>query len=252
MNFKDLHYQDNPLLICNVWDGMSTKIADKLGFQAIGTSSAAISNMLGYEDGENMSFSELCYFVKQIKATSPLPLTVDIESGYSREPQEIAENIISLAKLGVAGINIEDSVVINKQRTLIDAGTFAHLLAEVTALLSDKGVDVFINVRTDVYIVGHSLPAKEAQNRAKIYQQAGADGIFVPCIENSEEIVNLTGCCELPVNVMCMPNLTNFENLKKLGVKRISMGNFLFDNMYRHLEHKLQSIINSQSFEAIF
>jgi len=165
VKFKDLHYQDNPLLICNIWDGMSTKIADKLGFQAIGTSSAAISNMLGYEDGENMSFSELCYFVKQIRATSPLPLTVDIESGYSREPQEIAENIISLAKLGVAGINIEDSVV-NKQRTLIDAGTFAHLLAEVTALLSD-------------------------------------------------------------------------------------MGNFLFDNMYRHLEHKLQSVVNSQSFEAI-
>lgn len=251
MKFKDLHYQDNPLLICNVWDGMSTKVADKLGFQAIGTSSAAISNMLGYEDGENMSFSELCYFVKKIRATSTLPLTVDIESGYSREPHVIAENIIALANLGVAGINIEDSVV-NKQRVLTEAGAFADLLTEVTTRLSNNRVDIFINARTDVYITGHNNPAKEAGNRAKLYQQAGADGIFVPCIENAEEIMDLVRCCDLPINVLCMPNLTSFESLKTLGVKRISMGNVLFDNMYCHLKHKLQSVINSQSFSAVF
>lgn len=54
MEFKNLHNQDNPLLICNVWDAKSAQIAERLGFQAIGTSSAAIAAMLGYEDGENM------------------------------------------------------------------------------------------------------------------------------------------------------------------------------------------------------
>jgi len=50
MSFKKLHEQNNPLVICNVWDVASVKSAEKLNFQAIGTSSAAIATMLGYED----------------------------------------------------------------------------------------------------------------------------------------------------------------------------------------------------------
>ncbi len=85
MVFKKLHNQNYPLLICNVWDVASAKIAEKLSFQAIGISSAAIATLLGYKDGENMSFSELSYLVKRIIAKTKLPLTVDLESGYSRE-----------------------------------------------------------------------------------------------------------------------------------------------------------------------
>lgn len=251
MKFSNLHRQKFPLVLCNVWDAMSAKIADKLGFQAIGTSSAAISNMLGYEDGENMSFSEMCYFVKQIKASSHLPLMVDVESGYSRQAYEIANNIQALAKLGVVGINIEDSLV-NEKRTLINAEIFAQLIADMVARLKDKDIDVFINVRTDVYITGADNPIAEAQKRAKLYQQAGADGIFVPCIEKPVEIAELVECCQLPINVMCMPNLPKFEDLKALEVKRISMGNFLFDHMYQYLESTLASVTNNDSFEVIF
>ncbi len=82
MSFKKLHEQRNPLVICNVWDVASVKTAEKLNFQAIGTSSAAIATMLGYEDGEQMSFSELTYIVKRIMKNTELPVTVDIEMGY--------------------------------------------------------------------------------------------------------------------------------------------------------------------------
>ncbi len=251
MKFSRLHQQKPPLVICNVWDAMSAKIAEKLAFQAIGTSSAAIASMLGYEDGENMSFSELCYVVKQIKASSHLPLTVDIESGYSREASDIANNIEVLANLGVVGINIEDSLVTEK-RTLINAELFAQLIADVVARLNDKKIDVFINVRTDAYITGVNNPIAEAQKRAKLYQQAGAHGIFVPCIEKADDIAKLVECIQLPINVMCMPNLPKFESLKALGVKRISMGNFLFDHMYQHLESTLMSVMDHESFEVIF
>lgn len=68
MTFNELHQQEEPLIICNVWDVASAKVAKKLGFQAIGTSSAAIASLLGYEDGEHMSFDELNYLVKRITA----------------------------------------------------------------------------------------------------------------------------------------------------------------------------------------
>ncbi len=110
-NFKALHYQKTPLLIGNVWDVASTRIATKANFKAIGTSSAAIASMLGYQDGEVMDFSELLYIVQRISVNTKLPLSVDLESGYSRNPLVITEHIRQLAAVGVVGINLEDSIV---------------------------------------------------------------------------------------------------------------------------------------------
>ena len=250
MNFFELHHQSDPLIVCNVWDARSATIAEELGFQAIGTSSAAISAMLGYPDGETMSFSELYAVVERIQSATTLPLTVDIEAGYSRQADEIAQHIKQLVDLGVAGINIEDSVV-SQQRELLNSKVFTQLLANVKELLDKEGVNVFINVRTDVYLVGSDNPVEETVKRAQQYEQCGADGLFVPCIENADDIHRVTQCCGVPINVMCMPNLPDFCQLKKLGVKRISMGNSVFEHMYTHLGHTLVSIQVQQSFSTI-
>lgn len=47
MDFTALHYQEKQLVIANVWDAPSAIAAQQAGFQALGTSSAAIANMLG-------------------------------------------------------------------------------------------------------------------------------------------------------------------------------------------------------------
>jgi len=251
MSFKKLHKQNNPLVICNVWDVASVKSAEKLNFQAIGTSSAAIATMLGYEDGEQMSFSELIYIVKRIMRNTELPVTVDIETGYSNDPKEIASHIKILSDLGVVGINIEDSNVLN-ERTLINADDFAKKLSEIKKELAKENVSIFINVRTDTFLLGIENTLEECVERIKLYESVGADGIFVPCIEKEEDIIAVIKSTELPVNVMCMPNLPDFDMLSKLGVKRISMGNFMFDKINNHFESTLNSVLQTQSFKPIF
>ncbi|WP_298320283.1 isocitrate lyase/phosphoenolpyruvate mutase family protein [uncultured Aquimarina sp.] len=251
MNFKDLHHQKTPLLLGNVWDVPSAKAAEKLGFRAIGTSSAAIASLLGYQDGEEMDFSELLYFVKRIAANTQLPLSVDLESGYSRDPKIIAKHIKALLDIGVVGINIEDSIVADK-RILLDAAEFANTLTAVNNLLSQGNIDVFINVRTDVFLLGDPNPIAATKKRIQLYEQAGADGIFTPGIENESDIREIVTCTQLPINVMCMPNLPDFDTLSKLGVQRISMGNFLFDKMYNQLESITKKIVDQQSFQSIF
>ena len=59
MNFSALDHQNSPILLCNVWDVMSAKVAQKLNFSVIGTSSSAMAAMLGYRDGEEITFQEL-------------------------------------------------------------------------------------------------------------------------------------------------------------------------------------------------
>lgn len=251
MEFKNLHNQDKPLLIANVWDVPSAKIAEELNFQAIGTSSSAIASILGYKDGEEMNFSELKYMVKRIAENSNIPLSVDLESGYSRNPKEIAIHIKELSDLGVVGINIEDSIV-DKSRTLLDAEKFAQTISEIVKNLQKDNIDVFINVRTDTFLLSVSNTIEETKKRIKLYENAGANGIFVPCIEQISDIKEIVNCTQLPINVMCMPNLPDFETLHNLGVKRISMGNFIFDNMYSQFKLKTEEILNQQSFNPVF
>jgi len=98
MDFKNLHKNENPVLICNVWDVESARLAQKLNFKAMGTSSGAIATMLGYQDGEEMSFDELEYIVERITSSTAIPLSVDLEAGYSREPGEIADHIRRLVE----------------------------------------------------------------------------------------------------------------------------------------------------------
>lgn len=251
MKFKNLHNQNKPLLIGNVWDVPSTKTAEKLNFQAIGTSSSAIASILGYNDGEEIGFSELEYFVKRITLNTNLPLSVDLESGYSRKPKEIVNHIKRLVELGVVGINIEDSVV-NDKRILLNANDFAKTLTEIKENLEKENVNIFINVRTDTFILLQENIIEETKKRIQLYQNAGANGIFVPCIEKENDIETIVNSTNLPINVMCIPNLPDFDTLTKLGIKRISMGNFLFDKMYGKYEETVQTVLNQNSFKSIF
>ena len=251
MEFKNLHNQDKPLLIGNIWDVASAKTAEKLNFQAIGTSSSAIASILGYNDGEEMEFFELEYFVKRIALNTKLPLSVDLESGYSRNPIEIVNHIKKLSELGVVGINIEDSVV-DEKRTLIDADDFAKMLKEIREYLEKENIDIFLNVRTDTFILLQENIIAETKKRIRLYENAGAHGIFTPCIENISDIKEIVNCTNLPINVMCMPNLPDFDTLAELGVKRVSMGNFLFDKMYSQFENTTNEILNQKSFKSIF
>ena len=252
VEFKELHHQTKPLMIGNVWNVQSAKVFEKLNFQAIGTSSAAIAHSLGYEDGEQMPFSDLFFMVERISKSVSLPLSVDIEFGYGNTATQIADNIIALRSIGVVGINIEDSFLDNGERKLKDPVQFSELLKEVKDILLQKGVSIFFNVRCDAFLVNIPNTLQVATERINKYEQSGADGIFLPCITKESDIATIVMQTKLPLNVMCMPELLNFDTLEKLGVKRISMGNFLNFYVYSALENVTAKILSDQSFNSVF
>lgn len=252
MTFNALHQSNTPLLLCNVWDIPSTRIATDLDFHALGTSSAAIATSLGKEDGEHISFDTLFERVKGIIQNTDLPVSVDIEAGYSNDPHEVVENIKRLHVIGVCGINIEDSTVRDGIRTLNSAEMFSEFLSIITNKLNAQNINTFINVRTDTFLLGIDKALDRSLARISAYENAGADGMFIPCVAEASDIKALTRHTPLPINVMCMPNLPNFEQLKKLGVKRISMGNFVYEAMQKNLKDHLNTITQTQSFNALF
>ena len=250
--FKELHQQAIPLLIGNVWNVQSAAIYEKLNYEAIGTSSAAISHSLGYEDGENMPFAEYLYVVKRILKKTTLPLTVDLEFGYGDDIETIYQNINELYKLGVVGINLEDSKVANGVRQLQDRFTFLDKIEGLVELLKRKGVNIFMNVRCDAFLMGIPDALRETIARVKLYESKLVDGIFVPGVTAENDIISFVQSTSLPVNVMCMPELPDFKTLKTLGIKRISMGNFVNDYIYERMKTVSATFVENHNFSALF
>ncbi|WP_419868030.1 isocitrate lyase/PEP mutase family protein [Chryseobacterium sp. CT-SW4] len=251
-NFKKLHSQSTPLLLGNVWNVQSARIYERSGYKALATSSSAVAHSLGYEDGENMTFEEYFYIIKRIAESVSIPLTVDLEGGYGNTPDEVAKHIERLASIGVVGINIEDSIVEEGVRRILDKKEAYDRFNTIVTKLKEKRIEIFYNIRTDAFLLGLENPLQETCERIKLFEKLGADGVFVPCIISEKDIEAVVKETSLPVNVMCMPELPDFEMLRKLGVKRISSGNFANGYIYGNLQTVAEAIMEQQAFSPLF
>jgi len=108
--FKQLHQNPAPFLLGNTWDVKSAQLFEANGYKAIGISSQALSNALGYDDGENLPFENLLLLAKRVIEVVSIPFSVDMEGGYSRTINGIIQNINKLHDAGVVGINLEDTI----------------------------------------------------------------------------------------------------------------------------------------------
>jgi 2-methylisocitrate lyase-like PEP mutase family enzyme len=249
--FLQLHRGSTPLLLGNIWDVNSARIFERAGYKAIGTSSQAVAKTFGYEDGEKLPFETLHQVAKRVAEVVNIPFTVDIEGGYSRSASDIAEKIEKLHDAGVVGINLEDTVA-GPTRQLQPVTAFQKILAAVAEHIARKNLGVFINVRTDAFLLGMPAALTETLARIKGYENTGAHGIFVPCITDRNDIKEVVGATSLPVNVMCMPELPGFEELKALGVKRISTGPFVSLYMDRKAEEAIRAILGNNNFSGLY
>ena len=98
--FTSMHKRGNPLLLGNAWNVPTAKLFEKNGYRAIGTSSLAIANSLGYEDGEKIPFDQLFIVVERILAHITVPLSVDMEAGYGPGIGDILKNLEKIHDAG--------------------------------------------------------------------------------------------------------------------------------------------------------
>jgi 2-methylisocitrate lyase-like PEP mutase family enzyme len=223
--FAELHVKGAPVLLYNAWDAGSAKAILAAGAEAVATSSWSVAEAQGYRDGEAIPLEAAQQIVARIAATIDAPLTVDFEGGYSDDDGELAGNISLLLDTGAIGINFEDRIV--KGAGLYDADRQARRIAAIRRAAQQKGVDLFINARTDLFLgQGRDLAEAtvEAVERAKAYAAAGASGFFIPGLADAALISRICEGVTLPVNVMVMDGVPSNDRLAELGVARISYG----------------------------
>jgi 2-methylisocitrate lyase-like PEP mutase family enzyme len=241
--FLGLHHQVKPLIIANAWNVKSAQLIEAYGFAAIATSSGAIADSLGYPDGEKIPFSELLYVIGRIAACTSIPLSVDLERGYTDDLDELNNHIQQLIDIGVVGINLEDAQ---------GEDIYLKKLNSIKNYLTKTNQQLFINARTDVFLQKLESPLETILKRAQLYSDAGADGLFVTGVPDLSLVKEITASVTLPVNVVGVPKLGSVEALTENGVRRISMAVLLYRATYGHLEKVALAIQTEHSFAPLY
>lgn len=216
--FRRLH-QEGILVLPNAWDAGSARLIESLGAKAIATTSAGVAWAHGYADGDRLPVPLLEATVAEIARAVRVPLSVDVESGYSEAPVAVGETVAAVIEAGAVGINIEDG-----------SGAPDLLCAKIERARQAGvrfGVDLFVNARTDVYLrqlVPAERRVEETLARAERYRAVGADGIFVPGLVDAVEIRAVAKASLLPLNVLSWNGLPGSAELEALGVRRLSAG----------------------------
>ncbi|TWB87508.1 2-methylisocitrate lyase-like PEP mutase family enzyme [Bradyrhizobium macuxiense] len=223
--FRSLHKQGDPLVLFNAWDVATAKAIAKSS-PAVATSSGAVAAALGYADGENAPLDMVEGLVSRMTAAVPVPVSIDLEAGYGDTAEAAAHSAARILKAGAIGINLEDGLVGGK-RQLVDPAQQAAKITAIRGAAQKLGIDLFINARTDPFLLKFGSPEQcldEAARRARVYADAGADGIFVPGLTDLALIERFVQLTPLPVNIMVTQGVPEIGDLARAGVRRISLG----------------------------
>jgi 2-methylisocitrate lyase-like PEP mutase family enzyme len=142
--FHSLHHGPAILVLPNAWDAGSARLIESLGAKAIATTSAGLAWSRGYPDGNALPNDRLIAATREIARVIRVPLSVDIEAGYSDDERIVARLVTDILNAGAVGINIEDG-----------AGTPDGLCGKIAAIrdaTSRSAGGLFVNARTDVYL----------------------------------------------------------------------------------------------------
>lgn len=217
--FRSLHHGPGMLVLPNAWDAISARIIEAEGFPAAATGSAGLAAVLGYPDGERIPRGEMLFMVARMAAAVNVPLTADMEAAYG-DPAGTAREVIAA---GAVGMNFEDMV----NHELVPLPEQLDKIRAIKAAAASTGVDLVLNARTDIFLAHHgdeSSRFARAVERLNAFHEAGADCVFAPGITDAATIERLVKAVRGPLNILAGVGTPSVPELKRLGVKRLSLG----------------------------
>lgn len=187
------------LVAPGAYDGLSARIVEQSGFEAVYVTGYGLSaSVLGKPDVGLMTLTEMTSRVAAISETVSLPVIADGDTGYGNAVN-VARTIREYEKAGAACIQLEDQVAPKKcghmlGREVISADEMAGKIKAACDARRDD--DFLIMARTDARTV-HGIDA--ALERGRLYEEAGADILFIESPESVEEMERIASCFSVPV-----------------------------------------------------
>jgi len=208
-------------LIPNPWDGGTARVLQALGFEALATTSSGFAFTLGRADGQ-VTLDEVVGHVKVLVEACDLPISVDLENGYSSSPEGAARAIEAVAAVGAVGGSIEDW---DAEAGIYEVGHAAERVAAAAQAGRALPFPFMLTARAENHIRGNP-DLDDTIARLRAYEEAGADVLYAPGLADAGQIAAVTAAVSQPVNVLARPPLTARE-IAAAGAGRISIGGSL-------------------------
>ncbi|XXZ04416.1 phosphoenolpyruvate mutase [Sorangium sp. So ce302] len=168
-------------ILMEAHNGLSAKLVEEAGFQAIWASGLAISASLGVRDCNEASWTQVLEVLEFMADSTKLPILLDGDTGYGNF-NNVRRLVRKLEQRGAAGVCLEDklfpktnSFLGEEGQRLADIGEFSGKVRAAKDVQSDP--DFVVVARTEAFIAGRGVD--EALCRAKAYEESGADAILV-------------------------------------------------------------------------
>lgn len=242
--FRALHAGPEPLLLANAWDIGTAKCLAFLGFRALATTSAGHAATLGRRDG-GVSRDEAIEHAAALVSATELPVSADLENGFSDDPEQTAVTVRLAAQAGLAGCSIEDWN--GADGVIYDIG-LARAKVEAAAEAAHGGDHgLVLTARAENHIHGVT-DLDDTITRLQAYQQAGADVLYAPGIVDATDIGRVVASVDLPVNVLVLPGVPPVAELARLGVRRVSVGGHLSLVAYGAMAAAARELLDSGTY----
>lgn len=214
--------EERPLQVVGAINAYFAKLAEHAGFRALYLSGAGVANAsFGLPDLGMTNLSDVLEDARRITSATDLPLLVDADTGFGAA-FAIARTVREMERAGVAGLHIEDQVQAKRcgHRPGKELVSPEEMADRVKATIDARTDPNFVVIaRTDALAV-EGLEA--ALERAKLYQEAGADAIFAEAVTELGQYEEFAKALDVPI----LANITEFgktplftaEELARAGV----------------------------------
>ncbi|MFV1981976.1 MAG: 2-methylcitrate synthase [Thiohalomonadales bacterium] len=198
--------QERPLQIVGVINAYNALLAEHVGFRALYLSGAGVANAaFGLPDLGLTTLENVLEEVRRITTITELPLLVDVDTGFGTAPM-IARCVREIIQAGAAGIHIEDQVPAKlcghlPNKIIVPVQEMVDRIKAALEARTDP--EFVIMARTDAVAVEG---IKAAINRARSYQEAGADMIFAEAVTELDHYRQFSNATGVPV----LANMTEF------------------------------------------
>ena len=198
-----------------VFNGISAKLAEQAGFDALYISGAGLVNgVAAMPDIGLLTMTEIQTQASYIVNSANAPCIIDGDTGFG-EAVNVIRMINTFESIGLAGVHIEDQELPKKcghlsGKKLVSPQAMVEKIA--AAIEARKDPDFLIIARTDARAVEG---LHEAIERAKKYIDAGADAIFPEALETKDEFIQFRKEIKVPL----LANMTEFGKTPYFSIK---------------------------------
>lgn len=223
--FRALHHGRHAFVLPNAWDVASARVFERVGFDAVATSSSGLMIALGYPDGESIPRADLVAAVGRIAQHLSVPVSADIVAGFGATPRAVAATDRRILAASAVGINIEDADPAG--RGLLGVQRQVATLRAIRRLGASMGIPVVINARTEALARasgGAAERLRAAIRRSTAYRDAGVDCVYPMGLTDPDALGTFVDALGCPVNVMIRRGRPTVPELERLGVRRVGFG----------------------------